>query len=190
MKLLVVICSTRPERAGVPVATWFFDRAKAQGAFEAELVDLKEVGLPLLDEPEHPRFGRYQHEHTKAWSAKVKSADAFVFVTPEYNYGPPASLVNALDYLAAEWAYKPCAFVSYGGVSGGTRSVQMSKQIVTTLRMMPLPEAVVVPFVGKQLDENGAFKGGEPHEGAAKALLAELARWATALAPLRAPRAG
>ena len=49
------------------------------------------------------------------------AADAFVFVTPEYDYGPPAALVNALQYLVHEWSYKPAALVSYGGVAGGTR---------------------------------------------------------------------
>jgi NAD(P)H-dependent FMN reductase len=183
--LQVVIASTRPQRTGVPVAQWFVDRAKGHGKFDVELVDLKEVGLPLLDEPKHPRLRQYEHEHTKAWSARVASADAFVFVTPEYNYSAPAPLVNALDYLFHEWHYKPCAFVSYGGVSGGLRAVQMAKGLVTTLRMMPIPEGVPIPFVQTQIDESGRFKGGEPHEASTKALLDELFRWTEALRPLR-----
>jgi NADPH-dependent FMN reductase len=78
-------------------------------------------------------------------SATVDEADAFVFVTPEYNHGPPASLVNALSYLHHEWHYKPVGFVSYGGVSAGTRSVEMTKQIVTTLKMMPHPRGGLDP---------------------------------------------
>ncbi len=185
-KLLVIAVSTRDGRAGMPVAHWFFDRARSHGAFDAELVDLREVGLPLFDEPQHPRFRKYEHAHTKAWSARVDAADAFVFVTPEYNYGAPPSLINALDYLHGEWAYKAAAFVSYGGVSAGTRSVQMAKQILTTLRVMPLPEAVSVPFFAK-LVKDGVFDGSS-QEAPAKAMLDELARWTKALATLRAPQ--
>ena len=80
-------------------------------------------------------------------------ADAFVFVTPEYNYAPPPALVNALNYLSREWNYAPVGFVSYGGISGGLRSVQVAKQIVTTLKMMPIPEGVPMPMVFQNLDE-------------------------------------
>ena len=185
MKLQVVAVSTRPGRAGFPIAEWAFDAAKRHGAFEATLVDLAAVALPLFDEPEHPRFGRYQHEHTKRWSAIVGPADAFVFVTPEYNYSAPPSLINALDYLHGEWACKPAAFVSYGAAAGGARSVQMAKVTMTGLKMMPLPEGVLLPFFAKQI-EGGAFRPNEGNEKAAAAMLTELARWAKALQPLRA----
>jgi NAD(P)H-dependent FMN reductase len=127
-KLHVILASTRPGRAGEPIADWFVERAAAHGAFDVELVDLAEVALPFMDEPNHPRLRRYTHEHTKAWSARVDSADAFVFVTPEYNYGLTAPLKNAIDYLHFEWQHKPVGFVSYGGVAAGTRAVQMLKQ--------------------------------------------------------------
>src|SRR5207344_3406118 len=117
------------------VAAWFEQQATSHGRFDIEVVDLAAVNLPMMNEPEHPRLRKYQHPHTKSWSETISRADAFVFVTPEYNYGTPPSLVNALDYLVHEWAYKPVAFVSYGGVSAGTRSVQMTKQIVTALKM-------------------------------------------------------
>src|SRR5689334_15313188 len=97
--LQVFLVSTRPGRAGAPVAEWFRDRAVRHNAFDdVELVDLAEVNLPLFDEPTHPRLRKYAHEHTKAWAARVARADAFVFVTPEYNHGAPPSLVNAIDY--------------------------------------------------------------------------------------------
>jgi NAD(P)H-dependent FMN reductase len=185
LKLQVVIVSTRPQRTGVPVARWFLDRAGTHAKFDVELVDLKEVNLPLLDEPRHPRLRQYEHAHTQEWSARVSSADAFVFVTPEYNYGAPAPLVNALDYLSAEWAYKPAGFVSYGGVSGGTRSVQMAKLLMTALKIMPIPEAVTIPFVTQSLDDAGQFKGGSSFEAAAGTMLDELHRWAGALQVLR-----
>ena len=97
-----------------------YRRAQAHRVFDVQMIDLKQVNLPLLDEPNHPRLQKYEHDHTKAWSADQNS-DAFVFVTPEYNYGPSPALLNALDYLYNEWNYKAAAFVSYGGSSGGLR---------------------------------------------------------------------
>ncbi len=186
LKLYVVIASTRPGRAGLPIGQWFFEFARRHGAFDVELVDLAEVNLPMLDEPAHPRLQQYTHAHTKAWSARVDAADAFVFVTPEYNYGAPAVLINALDFVYREWNYKPAGFVSYGGLSGGTRSVQMAKQIVTTLKMMPMVEAVNIPFFAQHLDAEKGFTPTEVHEKMATDLLNELLRWAEALKPMRA----
>ena len=184
--LQVVTVATRQNRAGPAVAEWFLQRARLHGKFTVDAVDLAVVNLPMFDEPRHPRFGQYEHEHTKRWSAIVARADAFVFVTPEYNYGAPPSIVNAIDYLNKEWAYKPLGFVSYGGVSGGTRSVQMIKQLVTSLRMMPIPEAVSIPFFTQYIDkESGAFAPEETQATAAMAMLDELLRWTDALSALR-----
>jgi NAD(P)H-dependent FMN reductase len=187
MNLQIIVASTRDERKGSAVAEWFVERARAYGKFEIELVDLAEIDLPLFNEPKHPRLRDYAHEHTKAWSVIVDRADAYVFVTPEYDFGAPASLVNALQYLLAEWAYKPVAFVSYGGVSGGTRGVQMTKSIVTSLKMMPLFEAVAIPFFTQYIKaDTGAFEPGEAQAKAAVVMLDELLKWATALKPMRA----
>jgi NAD(P)H-dependent FMN reductase len=183
--LQIFIVSTRQGRKGEAVARWFETRAREHGGFEIELVDLAVVNLPLVDEPEHPRFQRYQHEHTKRWSEQITRADAFVFVTPEYNYSAPPSLVNAIDYLLHEWAYKPVGFVSYGGVSGGTRSVQMSKLLVTAVKMMPIPEAVTLPFFTRMFAADGTFAPDETQHKAAGAMLDELKRWTLALRTLR-----
>lgn len=184
-KLSVIVVSTRPGRQGPAVARWVQRYGEQHGKFEVELVDLAEVGLPLLDEAAHPRLKQYEQEHTKRWSAIVEASDAFVFVTPEYNFGSPPSLINALDFLFQEWAYKPCAFVSYGGVSGGLRSVQMTKQVVTTLKMMPIPEAVTIPFFNGFISDESEFTPNELHEKSAQAMLDELARWEGALRTLR-----
>ena len=184
-KLQVIIASTRPGRQGPAVARWFAEAAVRHGAFDVELIDLAEVGLPLLDEPNHPRLRQYQHEHTRAWSEKVDSSDAFVFVTPEYNFGSAPALLNALDYLYEEWNYKPAGFVSYGGVSGGLRSVQMTKNVVTTLKMMPMVEAVTISFFSKFITGSGEFAAEEIHEKSASVMLTELTRWTDALKPLR-----
>jgi NAD(P)H-dependent FMN reductase len=188
LNLHVVIASTREGRQGAFVGGWFHSYAKAHGKFNVELVDLAVVNLPLLDEPKHPRFHQYEHEHTKAWSAIVERADAFVFVTPEYDFGAPAALLNAIHYLSREWAYKAVGFVSYGGVSAGLRGVQMTKQVVGSLKMVSMVEAVAIPFFGQFIDtEAGTFDPGEVQEKAAGAMLDELLKWTNALEPLRAP---
>lgn len=184
MKLGIILASVREGRAGEPVARWFLETAQSHGGFEAALVDLAQVDLPLVDEPEHPRLQKYTHEHTKRWSAIVASYDAYVAVTPEYNYGAPPSLINAFDSVYVEWNYKPFGFVSYGGVSGGTRSVQMSKQIVTTLKMMPMMEQVTIPFVAAHI-KDGVFAPNDALQKQASTLLDELHRWASALAAMR-----
>jgi NAD(P)H-dependent FMN reductase len=183
-RLQVIIASTRPGRIGLPVGRWAYERSVTHGSFEVELVDLAEVNLPLLDEPNHPRLSDYTQEHTRRFSAIISRADAFVFVVPEYNYGCSPTIVNALDYLYHEWLYKPVGLVSYGGISGGTRGVQMLKQVLTTLKMPPLPEAVSIPFVQQYLEE-GVFEPNELAEESVVAMLTELARWTAAMRPLR-----
>jgi NAD(P)H-dependent FMN reductase len=186
LKLNIITVSTRPNRVGPAIAKWFVDYAKQESSdlFDVEDVDLASFNLPVFDEPKHPRFGEYEHAHTKAWSASVDAADAFVFVTPEYNHGPPPSYVNAMTYLAKEWAYKPAAFVSYGGVSGGLRGVHVAKTIMTTLKMVPILEAVPIPMVAESL-KDGVFEAKEIHEASAKMLLPELAKWAEAMRSMR-----
>jgi NAD(P)H-dependent FMN reductase len=160
--------------------------AEASGTFESiDWADLADIKLPFLDEPNHPRLRQYTKDHTRAWSRRVEAADAFIFVTPEYNYGMPAALKNAIDYLHHEWAYKPVSFVSYGGVAAGTRAVQQLKQVVTALRLFPTAEAVSVPFFPQFIDEEGAVRPNEVMEKAAVAMIAELARVGEALRPLR-----
>jgi NAD(P)H-dependent FMN reductase len=186
--LQIIIASTRPGRVGPSVADWFYDRAVKTGSFEVELIDLAEVNLPMFDEPKHPRFGEYVHQHTKDWSATIKRGDAYVFVIPEYNYGFNAAIKNAIDYLNQEWAYKPLGFVSYGGVAAGTRAVQMLKQVVSALKMVPMADAVHIPFVAQFLDDQRVLQPNDVMEGAATALLSELSRWTLATGTLRGPR--
>ena len=136
----------------------------------------------MLSEPHHPRLQKYERETTKAWSATVKGLDAFVFVTPEYNYSTSPALLNALDHLYVEWNYKAATFVSYGGISGGMRAVQMTKLTLQVLKMVAIVEAVPLPFVSQSMDkETGAFKGTEAHEKAVVTMLDELKKWNGAL---------
>lgn len=186
LKLHIIICSTRPGRVGPSVAQWFHHFAQQHGQFDVELIDLADFNLPLYNEPVHPRMKQYEHDHTKRWSASVDAADAFVFVTPEYNYSPPPALVNALDYVYTEWNHKPCGFVSYGGISGGLRAVQAVKLQVTTVKMMPMVEGVMVPMVASHVSDTGQFASNELIDNSAKTMLDELRRWADALKAMRA----
>ena len=186
-RLQILTVSTRDGRKGPAVAAWFERVAQEHGQFEIQPIDLKAVNLPMMDEPQHPRLRHYHYEHTKAWSATIDAADAFVFVTPEYNYSTPPSLSNALDYLVHEWEYKPLGFVSYGGISGGVRSVQMTKLLVSALKMVAIPEAVALPFFAHYINaESGLFDPPEVQTKAGVAMLDELLKWTTALRTLRA----
>lgn len=140
------------------------------------VADLAEIALPFFDEPDHPRLGNYVHQHTRDWAGLVASADALVLVTPEYNHGPSAVLKNAIDFLHAEWRDKPVGFVSYGGVAAGTRAVQQLLQIVTTVRMIPVFDAVAIPFVRKVVDGDGRVAATALMDGSSTALLDELVR--------------
>ncbi|CAN5408644.1 NADPH-dependent FMN reductase [soil metagenome] len=182
--LKIIIASTRPSRKGHLVADWFYNIAKGHKDFENEILDLKEIDLPLLDEPEHPRLQKYQHEHTKKWSQAIENADAIVIVTPEYNFGMPATIKNAIDFVYNEWNYKPCGIVSYGGLSGGIRSTQMLKQVITAVKMMPLAESVNIPFFTKYI-ENDVFQGDETLKKSANVMLKELLKWTIAMKPMR-----
>ncbi len=183
---MIVIASTRPGRGGWTVAQWFIQRAGEHGGFEVGVVDLAEFQLPLLDEPNHPRLRQYTKGHTREWSEKVRAADAFVFVTPEYNHGYPASLKNAIDFLHHEWRYKPVGFVSYGGVAAGTRSVEQLQQVVTAVKLFPLIEQVNVPFYQQFIDEDeSVLRANEVMEQAAATMLDQLVTMEAVLRPVR-----
>jgi len=186
--LTVIVGSIRPGRAGQPIAEWFTDRARVHGGFDVEVADLAKIRLPLMEEPNHPVLRQYTHPHTHEWSARIDRADAIVFVTPEYNYGYPATIKNAIDYLHQEWQDKPAGFVSYGGVGAGTRAVQQLKQVITTLKMVPVFDSVNIPF-HPQFIRDGQFHANDTLEKAATDMLNELLRLDGALRTLRADSA-
>jgi len=188
-RLMILIASTRPGRIGPAIGEWVTEVAEQHGGFDVDVVDLADLDLPLVDEPNHPRLRQYTKDHTKRWSERVDAADAFLFVMPEYNHGYTAPLKNALDYVFEEWAYKPVGLVSYGGVSGGTRATQLLKPVLAGLKLVAITEAVAIPFVRQHIDEDERFHANDDLNGAAKAMLDEVARWAGALAPLRSPAA-
>lgn len=120
------------------VATWVAEIGRDRGPWVLELVDLRDWPLPMDDEPEMPQRGVYANAHTEAWSAKVASANAVVFVTPQYNWGYPAALKNSLDHLYGEWAGKPALIVTYGSRGGGLCAAQL-RQVLEGLKMAPVP---------------------------------------------------
>jgi len=167
------------------MAKWIAGEAEKTGQFEVELLDLGEVNLPMMNEPEHPSLQKYRFDYTKSWSAKIAEADAFIFVTAEYNHGMPAPLKNAIDYLVKEWGNKPAGILSYGGVSAGTRASNALKIILSGLRVVVVPEAVNLPMFTQFISEDKGFVPNEAAVKAAGAMLRELHRWCGVLQPLR-----
>lgn len=176
----VVVGSTRPARLGRGVAEWVATDPNPD--LDLVVVDLAEMDLPLLDEPEPPAWGNYAQESTRAWSAVVSAFDAFVLVTPEYNHSTSAALKNALDHLHAEWADKAVAFAGYG-IDGGARAVEHLRTICGELAM-----AGVGPQVCLRLGDDfsdGRCVPGKAQVAARGRMLVALARWGDALRALR-----
>jgi len=146
----IVTASTRPHRIGHHVAAWVRDLAPAD--VELVDVDLRELALPLLDEPGMPSEGHYVHEHTRRWAALVEGLDAVVLVMPEYNRGYSAGLKNAIDYLYAEWDGMPVACVGYGW-SGAYHARSALRQTLERIKMVVV-EGASLSFE-KTLDLDG-----------------------------------
>ena len=185
MKLMILIGSVRTVRAGLPVAEWVRSHVEADGRFELDWADLREIDLPWMDEPQHPSKRAYTMPHTIAWSERVDAADAFIFVTPEYNHSYSPALKNAFDYLNQEWWRKAVGFVSYGGVSGGTRGVTAFEPAFTTLGLVKTGANVEIPFAAAMVAE-GVFTPTEKEQAILDKVIAELEELTGALKPLRA----
>lgn len=183
-KLMIIVGSVRPGRIGLAIAQWVRDSALVRGDFEVDFVDLVELGLPFMDEPNHPRLRSYTQQHTLEWSARVDAAEAILLVTPEYNHSFSPALKNALDYLSAEWWRKPVAFVSYGGISGGTRGVVALEPIVIGLGMVRVGAEVEIPFAAR-LVVGGVFSPEEKEVAILGKLFDETILLAGVLGPLQ-----
>ena len=176
VRLQVIIGSTRPGRRGAAVGRWFHDVAARDGRFAVELVDLAEVGLPLLDEPEPPGRGAYTREHTRRWSRTVSAGQAYVLVVPEYNHSYNAATKNALDFLKEEWRHKSVGFVGYGGTAAGARAVQALLPVVVALGMTPVSTGVLIPRINRALAADGSLSTDSRLDANALALLDDLFR--------------
>jgi NAD(P)H-dependent FMN reductase len=172
--LQIIIGSTRPGRRGAVVGRWFHDLAARHDRFDVELIDLLEVGLPLLDEPQPSGRGPYTRAHTQRWSRTISAGQAYVFVVPEYNHSYNAATKNALDFLNEEWRHKPIAFVSYGGTAAGARAVQALTPVVVSLGMKPLARAVHIPRINRAVTADGTLCTDDRLDTSALTLLDEL----------------
>ncbi|MDQ3836422.1 MAG: NAD(P)H-dependent oxidoreductase [Thermoproteota archaeon] len=183
LKVAVILGSTRPGRNGEAVAKWVYDIAKKRTDAEFEYIDIQDYELPLLDEPNPPSLGKYSKDHTKIWSAKIDSFDAFVFVTPEYNHGIPGALKNAIDFLYKEWNNKVAGFVSYGG-TGGVRSVEHLRLVMAELQVATVRAQVQLSLFA-DFENFHIFKPAPYQEKSVTTMMDQIILWGTALKPLR-----
>jgi NAD(P)H-dependent FMN reductase len=126
-KIAIIVGSTRPNNIGTHVAKWVQKTIQPLHGIESSIINLVDWNLPFLDEPGIAARHPYQNEHTKAWSQRVLAEDGFIFVTPQYNWGYPAPLKNAIDYLYKEWNNKHALIISYGGHGGGKAASQLKE---------------------------------------------------------------
>jgi NAD(P)H-dependent FMN reductase len=192
LKLNIIIGTVRAGRAADPVARWVAERASDHGAFEVEVLDLRDWPLPHFAEGAETigdfADPSYSDPIVKAWNAKQREADGFIFITAEYNHSIPGVLKNALDNVFVSFAFrnKPAAFVGYsGGIAAGVRAVEHLAQVAVEAEMVPLRNSILIPQV------NGAFDSdGQPTNPAAErsvsVTLDDLAWWGRVLSDARA----
>jgi NAD(P)H-dependent FMN reductase len=191
-KLQVIVGSTRPTRAADLVAPWVLRRATAHEAFEVEALDLRDWPLPMFAEHAGSigdfNDPTYSAPIVREWNRKIKEADAYLVITPEYNHSVPGVLKNAIDSVFVSFALrnKPLAAVGYsGGIAGGVRAIEHLAHIAIEADMVPLRSSVVIPFV------QGAFGAdGDPTnpltDAALQITLEDLSWWSGILAEGRA----
>lgn len=184
----IILGSVRPNRFGVQPAQWIHDLSKAYADKAAfELIDLKEVDLPFMDEPLPPStVQEYSGKHTEAWANLIGPADGYVFITSEYNHSVPASLKNAIDFLYKEWNYKPAALVAYGADAGGARAIEHLRNILSWVKVFHIAEHIIMPEYYFNLDEDGNYKFTDQQTKKATAMLEQLVFWAEEMKQSRA----
>lgn len=184
-KIKILTGSVRPGRFNIQPATWITELAKKREDLEVEMIDVAKLNFPFLDEPKSPLMGNYENDHTKAWTKIIGEADGFIFVTPEYNHSFSPVLKNAIDYLNAEWGYKPVSFVSYGSQAGGARAAEHLRGVAGELRMFDLREQVLIPNYYFYTDQEGNYEFTDADEKSAETMLDELSTWAAKLKQVR-----
>jgi len=183
LRIAIIIGSTRPGRKAEAVAKWVYEIAQKRTDAEFEIVDIKDFDLPLLDEPVSPIMGQYTHQHTKIWSAKIASFDAYVFVTPEYNHGTSGALKNAIDFLYHEWVNKAAGFVSYGGAAGA-RAAEQLRLVLAEVQIATVRNQVLLSLF-TDFENFSVFKPAPQHEKSVNAMLEQVTAWGSALKTLR-----
>ncbi|QRN55874.1 NAD(P)H-dependent oxidoreductase [Dyella caseinilytica] len=150
--VLLIMGSVRAGRNCPRIAHWAARIGHASTDLAYEVIDLADWSLPMDDEPGLPHAGEYIQSHTHAWSEKVRSAAAVVFVTPQYNWGYPAPLKNAIDHLYSEWRGKPTAIISYGG-HGGSKCAKQLRQVGAGLKMRVMTTAPALTLSEKVIHQ-------------------------------------
>ena len=186
----VIVGSIRQARFSEKPADWVLQHLKDRAGVETRLLDLRDFPMPFFDQPVPPAMpGRapYENEVVKRWTAEIARSDGFVFVTPEYNYGAPAVLKNALDWVYPEWNRKAAAFVSYGSVAGA-RSVQQLRETAIELQLAPIRSSVHIPaaVLWAHFQDGDVNAGLAELEAQAKAMIDDLLWWTEALKTARA----
>ncbi|RDI69290.1 NADPH-dependent FMN reductase [Nocardia pseudobrasiliensis] len=152
-RVAVLIGSTRPTRICAGIAAWARDALQEQSDLDYDLLDLAEVALPFLDEPCQAALRQYELEHTRSWSRLVQSYHGFFFVFPQYNWGYPGVLKNALDYLYWEWRDRPASLLTYG-THGGSKGAEQLIGVLRGLHMRLLDTHVEAVITERDVDEN------------------------------------
>jgi NAD(P)H-dependent FMN reductase len=183
IKIGIIIGSTRPGRNSEAVAGWVYEKAAKRKDAEFELVDLKDYNLPLLDEPVPASMNSYSKEHTKVWSEKIRSLDAFIFVTPEYHHAITGALKNAIDYLYVEWNNKAAGFVSYGSM-GGVRAVEQLRLIMGELQVADVRSQVALSLF-TDFENFSVFKPAPQNETSLNTMIDQLITWGNVLKTIR-----
>ena len=144
----LVVASTRPVRIGGQLGARLAELIEGDHlGIEVVSIDLRALALPFLDEPRMPSLGGYVQDHTRRWAAMVTSLDAMVILTPQYNWGYPAPLKNAIDYLYAEWRDLPGLVISYGS-HGGNKCNDQITQVLHRVRVDLVMPGVCVVVAG------------------------------------------
>jgi len=185
----VIVGSTRQGRFSESPAEWILQHLKKRTGVDARLLDLRNYPMPFFDQPVSPATpGRppYEHEVVKNWTTAIAHSDGFVFVTPEYNYGPAAVLKNAIDWVYPEWNRKAVGFVSYGSAMGA-RAVQQLRETAIELQLAPVRTSVHIPVATLWAH----YQGGDVDAGLAQLeasagrLIDDLLWWTAALKAAR-----
>jgi NAD(P)H-dependent FMN reductase len=185
----VIVGSTRQGRFSERPAEWILQHLKKRSAVDARLLDLRDYPMPFFDQPVTPATpGRqpYDHEVVKKWTHAIAQSDGFVFVTPEYNYGPSAVLKNAIDWVYPEWNRKAVGFVSYGSAMGA-RGVQQLRETAIELQLAPVRSSVHIPVatLWAHYKDGDVDAGLGQLEASAGALIDDLLWWTEALKTAR-----
>ena len=187
LKIGIIVGTTRPGRKAGAVAKWALDIAKARTDAAYEIVDIADYKLPDLDEPMPPSMGKYAHEHTKKWGAKIASLDGYVFVTPEYNHSISGALKNAIDFVYHEWTNKAAGFVSYG-TTGGVRAVEHLRGITAELQIADVRAHVSLSLY-TDFENFTIFKPAASHPTQVNLMFDQVVAWGSALKTMREKQA-